>query len=930
MKKILSILLLTALVFLGAVNTAFADRTAVGGGGSFEIPSGSVNGINATYVVTEAPAMVFTEQGNLVEGFGYTYSAGQIVLDIPPQDYIRIQYGTVTTALAVPQTFAGTYLGTGSPVNINLGVDMREEEGNLAWVIVKADASGTDREAWWRFPFNWHRRADRFTTNESRGGDIITFTSTGFTVDSEGSPSGVTMHYFAYLDNGSKSIVGSSYHGNATAGRVIRPSPGETLAAALIKRDSTQPSVWAFGPGSGTALARTWEGNSSSAIIGSGLDGDKVTLDTGNEINQWNSTFGEGIHILGFTENTQNTYVTRYTGSGLARTITLPWQPAAIFIIPYTPPTGATTMRMWFESLGTSGTLPVSNGAGVISGEVTSVTSTGFSLGTGNSVNENGIVYGVIAIRKRTSAEANNVIPRNLVYKSSASVDLDGGYIDMGTDNSLSITGPMTLIWEGTASGTPLSLAPIDSGGDINNQANTQFPLLFRSSGADATDGAISYGLELAASQTTQPFVSTDPWLGATLLVATRNRWEMMYGGPANLDQFPMNTGIIQNEGKRTMIIAVHEGSGVWRIYKDHQLIKFRDRSVGTNITSNSGDRFIIGARQRDGEVVFPTSISFNQAAVYNRAFSHAEAIKASYAPYVGYDDIPGDYVERWKAEDRIADTLPAEINAANDGTIYETAPLPFAPSDIANYYADYDFQNAASITTSGGEITAITDQSGNGYNLTGSAGISPTYDSGSPDATGKFAAFATDDRLVSGFIPTPSAMTVFAVVAPTNAGSGDTARGATLGYELSFNYFALGSGNSLLSGETFSFIANSDRIGPAEAAYDWTAGESYVEVSSVGASGSTLRKNGGAAVSLSLATGGVTSSSNLAPGAYLSTPSTLRVGIGWNGVALFGPYTGKMYRLIIYNRQLSTSEITEVLDYLHTQFPGITVSPAS
>lgn len=72
----------------GVVTVAISGGT---GGGAFLTPTGTVNGTNFTFGVATRPTMVMADGMGRVEGFGYTYSASNIILDIPPQDWIRYQ-----------------------------------------------------------------------------------------------------------------------------------------------------------------------------------------------------------------------------------------------------------------------------------------------------------------------------------------------------------------------------------------------------------------------------------------------------------------------------------------------------------------------------------------------------------------------------------------------------------------------------------------------------------------------------------------------------------------------------------------------------------------------------------------------------------------------------------------------------------------------
>lgn len=81
----------------------------------------------------------------------------------------------------------------------------------------------------------------------------------------------------------------------------------------------------------------------------------------------------------------------------------------------------------------------------------------------------------------------------------------------------------------------------------------------------------------------------------------------------------------------------------------------------------------------------------------------------------------------------------------------YVAAGLPtFAPDDIEDLVAWYDSANAASITTSGDSVTAVTDRSGNGHDLEAGS-------TGGPDWTSTTSGFIftvdNDDSLTTGAV---------------------------------------------------------------------------------------------------------------------------------------------------------------------------------
>jgi len=62
-----------------------------GGGSPWATPTGTVNSTNKTFGVSYQPSVVASDGMIRVEGFGYSYSAPNITMDIAPADFIRYQ-----------------------------------------------------------------------------------------------------------------------------------------------------------------------------------------------------------------------------------------------------------------------------------------------------------------------------------------------------------------------------------------------------------------------------------------------------------------------------------------------------------------------------------------------------------------------------------------------------------------------------------------------------------------------------------------------------------------------------------------------------------------------------------------------------------------------------------------------------------------------
>lgn len=62
---------------------------ASSGGSTIETPIGTVDSVNATFTVSAQPQYIVSDGITYFNGAGYTYSPLQIILDIPPSQFIR-------------------------------------------------------------------------------------------------------------------------------------------------------------------------------------------------------------------------------------------------------------------------------------------------------------------------------------------------------------------------------------------------------------------------------------------------------------------------------------------------------------------------------------------------------------------------------------------------------------------------------------------------------------------------------------------------------------------------------------------------------------------------------------------------------------------------------------------------------------------------
>lgn len=559
--------------------------------------------------------------------------------------------------LIQPRTAAGTYTGNGTSQSINLGFRPNlviVKSNNAQFAVIQNDRT-------------FHRRNDQFLNQSSFGSPFgVIITDTGFSVgnDNRVNENTATIHYFAYCDNFTDNILFANWAGNGVAGREVDSFKGRPLAGLWIKRDSAAASVYV----AADALQNFFFNGSANAVsTGTVLDGatGKLTLGSGNEVNQWSGILGEGTNCVAIPKDSEAATVIRWTGNATARRIVLPWETEFFFIVPRDVSTA--TSRGWFSSLTAGQSLPLTN-VGVGVGDFT-VSGSVVTLGTGFG-NLNNIEYVMFAFRKMRRSAIVEPLLYETKHKKSVELALNG-FVDCGTSDTLAVNGDLTMEWYGAVYCPDLvqytASATIDT--DAGNQDKLN-PLIFRSNGLDLARNSVNYGMAVAAPQ-----VSTDTDLvGAVLLIATHDTWGLLQSTSGNLDNNPMNTGIVLDVNRLYHIVATHQGAGIWKVYVDGQEVKERKRdllaSIGRpNVGSFPNQRFVIGARQRD-TIANANGQNFRLARIYNRALTKAEVLNNYMSLFNKATALTTGLVEEWDANKASGSVLPATVNSANNGTI--------------------------------------------------------------------------------------------------------------------------------------------------------------------------------------------------------------------------------------------------------------------
>lgn len=552
--------------------------------------------------------------------------------------------GVVIGAGDPSSTITGSYTGNGSSQSIDCGFapDL---------VVIKADSTAIGVLGG---HYGFYRRSAVLNGTESVSG--ITFTSTGFSVDSTAgiNTNAATHHYFAYRDNGSGSVREINWAGNALSGRTVDLLLGSVVDAALIKRDNGRDPVVAVRG----HLAATHNGvQGTYCSIG---DDGILTLDNSNNTNEWSGALGEGTIGLAFCRSA-DVHVQLYTGNATARKLPLPWEPEFFMVVPRG--NSGYAAHFWFSSLAAGQHMPAANG-GVNTGRLTAVGNGYVTLSSHNGVNANGIEFVMIAFRKRRKTP---LVFDGAVPVSTKSVQLAAnGYITCGTSDTLKIDGAISIEWCGAI--YPAGITPFAGGAGTDDEANKQFPLICRSDGADAVDGHCSFALEAING------IPGAVWNGSALAHSTYGTWQMAQDSSPDLDNYPCNTGLRIDDIGRFHVLVTHDGGGHWVTYLNGRAVKERKldlvAAIGKpNNPGYSGHTLVIGARKRASTPEFAHGAQFVIARLYARALSPTE-VRKNYLSMTGRAAKTSDFIEEWDAKNASGTSLPATVHAENNGVI--------------------------------------------------------------------------------------------------------------------------------------------------------------------------------------------------------------------------------------------------------------------
>lgn len=453
--------------------------------------------------------------------------------------------------------------------------------------------------------------------------------------------SGVHYYWCAIGDDGSSDFDLVSYIGNGAAGNVVTLPTPQMPVALLTKRDSSAAGVLKV---PGVAMASAIGSALSEGY--SAVNAGSVTLNNVVNVNEYDSAggMGEGIDTMAVYPNS-NCKVVSWSAGTSGQFVDCGGDPLAALIFR----TDTSGVPAHFVTRDMYDAAPVTN-LGIAANTAT-LAPGGIVLGSAATL-RTGTFHALVFCRKDTTAK---VTPPAIIVRDRKAVYLPGrgtaAQVDCGTsDATLKIDGAISIEWYGVA---------------WPDQYNTNVGvhLLERGVGPAATVGAYSWGL---AAVQAQDF----GWSGAQLAAITTNQW----AEAAPLDAAVWRTGILMPWGRPCHIMHVHEGNGRHLMYLNGHLVKQRRINLATNIVSGAGHRTGFGMRRNTADSAWTQAqrMAILSGRVYAAALS-ADQVAARFAREVmgsSESDVTTGLAEWWDARNASGTSLPASVNAANNGTI--------------------------------------------------------------------------------------------------------------------------------------------------------------------------------------------------------------------------------------------------------------------
>lgn len=551
--------------------------------------------------------------------------------------------------MPAPIIVTSSYVGTGAPWRLQLGF--------------RADLfinKGVSQNACFQTQFTWAGGRQAFGNTAVSGSDgtkaYITDEAITFGTDASFNTLGTTYHYLAIKDNDSGILRTGNYSGYRSQTVVATGTVSEAVTMDLlsdsskalntifIKRDAvSQQGVFAWS-GFAKKVGATAVDNTLLTVNSDS----SLSLSTDISVNQNDGgDVGEATNFFALFD--AGTYWDKvdYVGTGVAKNVgSFSFTPAAAICIPQA---AAQMIFNW----GTMGASSADGGATALAANKITAFGSGFvTIGTDASVNTNGTTYTMIVFK---SSAPTQIRQQPLSRRKSVQIRFPQGgtasRVDCGYDNSLTMSGAMTMEWIGAIAGMVASQSLMLRGGNASTGSRGTPLAASFNFGMEYTDA--NAGLEICTSDR---FPSHGTGAGSVF-----DRWR---------------TGIKLLPGRRYHIICTYDGVDKWVLYIDGVAVNWRRFPMSVlslpEITATNGLKMSFGGRIASN--VWAGSQNSNHAfgALYSIKFTPSQALNAYQRNALGLSisNTTSGLVESWAFTEGSGSTVAATVSASNNGTI--------------------------------------------------------------------------------------------------------------------------------------------------------------------------------------------------------------------------------------------------------------------
>lgn len=467
--------------------------------------------------------------------------------------------------------------------------------------------------------------------------------------DAKVNTSGATYYWAAIGDDGSGDFEIVRWMGNATAGRRVDTQTQKTPLALLAKRDSTRTGIVKVSGQSTAFLDGTAPSDCVTALLPGGF-----TVTAANEVNEYDSAGGTGEGCEGIALfSSPNAQVVSWSNAASGQIVRTDVDPLFTLI---------------FRSDGSAGVAHFVTRDMVKPDAAKPATATALAVNTA-SLQFGGIKLGSAATL-RTGGFSALVFGRSeslekkapaIVVKARKGVYFPGrgtaASVDCGnSDATLKISGAITIEWFGVLWGE-------------SSNPSSDATFLTRGAGPAATANAYSWGLGAIHK-------ADLGWSGPQVHGIVSSQ----FNTATPLDTAVWRTGVLVPNGKAAHYVMTHDGSGKWKLYVNGVLTRQRDYNVAPGVVGGAGHYTSFGMRPNTGHTFTNAQRMIAMGGrVYSRALTQDEVAARFAIEALGSRasaDVTSGLAEKWDFSSLSGTSLPATVNAANNGVLSANAAI--------------------------------------------------------------------------------------------------------------------------------------------------------------------------------------------------------------------------------------------------------------